>query len=68
MSVQDITPDAVLAAIEAGHDDVDKLAQHFEVLHVSHTLRLTIAGLAEAGRVLRFSIPGSPTQRLEVVR
>ncbi len=68
MSVQDITPDAVLAAIEAGHDDVDKLAQYFGVLHVSHTLRSTITGLAEAGQVLRFSIPDSPTQRFEAVR
>lgn len=67
MSVQDITPDSVLAAIEAGHDDVDKLAQHFGVLHVSHTLRSTIAGLAEAGRVLRFSIPSSPMQRFEAL-
>lgn len=67
MSVQDITPDAVLAAIDAGHDDIDKLAQRFGVLHVSHTLRSTIAGLAEAGKVLRLSIPGSPAQRFEAV-
>lgn len=67
MSVQDITPDSVLAAIDAGYDDIDKLAQHFVVLHVSHTLRSTIAKLAEDGKVLRYSIPGSPTQRFEAV-
>jgi hypothetical protein len=48
MGVRDITPDAVLAAVLAGHDDVFKLAEHFGVPHVSHTLRSTIHELAEA--------------------
>lgn len=45
MSVQDITEESVLAAIRDGHDDIDKLAEHFGVLHVSHTLRSTLAEL-----------------------
>lgn len=52
MSVRDITPDAVLAAVLAGHDDVFKLAEHFEVMHVSHTLRSTISELVEADRLV----------------
>jgi len=51
MSVRDITPDAVLAAVRAGDDDVFKLAETFEVMHVSHTLRTTIALLNDAGRL-----------------
>jgi len=52
VSVRDITPDAVLAAVQAGHDDVFKLADHFEVMHVSHTLRGTIAHLEEGKRLV----------------
>lgn len=68
MSVQDITPDAVLAAVQDGADDVFKLAEHFEVMHVSHTLRSTIAELGGSGRLKRFAVPGSPTPRLEVAQ
>jgi hypothetical protein len=42
VSVRDITLDSVVAAVQAGHDDVFKLAEHFEVMHVSHTLRSTL--------------------------
>lgn len=52
MSVKDITPAAVLAAVQAGHDDVYKLAEYFVVLHTSHTLRSTIAALVEADRLV----------------
>lgn len=51
MSVRDITPDSVVAAVQAGHDDVFKLAEHFEVMHVSHTLRSTIHELVEVDRL-----------------
>lgn len=53
MSVQDITPDSVLAAIRAGHDDLYKLAAHFEVLAApSSTLYRTMRELQEAGRIV----------------
>lgn len=52
MSVRDVTPDAVLAAVLAGHDDVFELAAHFEVMHTSYTLRSTIAELVEADRLV----------------
>jgi hypothetical protein len=52
VSVQDITPDSVLAAVNAGADDIFKLAEHFEVMHVSHTLRSTIAALVIDGRLV----------------
>lgn len=52
MTVQHLNPDAVLAAVLAGHDDVYKLAEHFVVLHTSHTLRSTIAALVEADRLV----------------
>jgi hypothetical protein len=51
VSVQDITPDAVVQAVQEGHDDVFKLAEHFGVMHVSHTLRSTIKELVNAGRI-----------------
>jgi len=52
VSDTDITPDAVVAAVQAGHDDALKLAEHFQVLPVSHTLRSTIAGLIGAQRLM----------------
>lgn len=51
MSVQDITADAVLLAVRDGYDDVFKLAEHFGVLHVSHTLRSALNELGNAGLI-----------------
>lgn len=51
MSVKNITPDAVFYAVQAGYDDVYKLAEHFVVLHTSHTLRSTLNVLERAGRL-----------------
>lgn len=68
MSVRDITPDTVLAAVQGGADDIFKLAEHFEVTHVSYTLRSTVAGLGKSGRLVRFAVPGSPTPRFEVTQ
>jgi hypothetical protein len=61
VSVQDITLDSVLAAVQAGHDDVYKLAEHFVVLHTSHTLRSTIAALVEADRLVVANVGTYPT-------
>lgn len=48
MSVQDITPDAVVTAVQAGHDNLDKLAEHFGVMYMSHTLNTTLTKLIES--------------------
>lgn len=52
MSVRDITPDSVVAAVQAGHDDIFKLAEHFEVMHLSHTLRSTVRALVDRRRLV----------------
>jgi hypothetical protein len=52
MGVQDITADAVLAAINAGDDDIFTLADAFGVPFTSHTLRSTVAALVEADRLV----------------
>ena len=52
MGVRDINPGAVLDAIKDGCDDIYKLAERFEVMHVSHTLRTTVHQLGSAGLVL----------------
>lgn len=52
MSVQDITPDAVLAAVLDGHDDAASLAEHFGVLPRSHTLTQVLRELVEADRLV----------------
>ncbi|MFI5938068.1 hypothetical protein [Actinoplanes sp. NPDC051494] len=67
MSVSDITPIAVVAAIRAGHDDVDKLAEKFVVLHTSHTLRSTLKELGDAGRVEKVEQLPSGAWRLRVL-
>lgn len=52
MSVQDITPDSVLAAVLAGQDDAYKLCEHFGVIPRSHTLTEVIAQLVEQDRLV----------------
>jgi DNA-binding IclR family transcriptional regulator len=51
MSIEDITGDTVCAAVQAGRDDVYKLAEHFGVPHTSSTLRRMVALLARDGQV-----------------
>jgi len=52
VSVRDITPEAVLTAVQAGADDVFKLAETFEVMHVSHTLQATVRELIDRRRLV----------------
>lgn len=68
MTVQDVTAESVLAAIaEAGSADVFVLAERFGVLHSSHTLRSTLAGLRDAGLVRVASTRGDGTKVFEAV-
>jgi hypothetical protein len=62
VSVRDITPSSVLAAIGDGHDDVFKLAEHFQVMHVSYTLRSTVTELVDASWIVR--VDGTDTFRI----
>jgi hypothetical protein len=61
VSVRDITPDAVLAAVEAGCDTLFRLAERFEVLPHSAFLRDALAAL-EADGLIRCTVrPGTGT-------
>lgn len=52
MSVNDINPDMVLKAVDAGADDLFKLAHLFGVIPTSHTLQTTIAELVDEDRLV----------------
>lgn len=52
MSIHDVTPEMVFRAVQAGSDDVFKLAHLFGVVPTSHTLRSTITQLVEEDRLV----------------
>lgn len=66
MSILHVTPAAVLAAVRAGDDTLDKLAETFDVPWSSFTLRRTVNELRDAGLVrLSGNWVGSDDYRIE---